>query len=503
MSNFWRSLAPDASDAAPIGAAPTVRGVTSRLARATAVYGLASFSIRAMNFLLIPLYTRYLTPTDYGIIYLAETVAVFLLLCGNLAADTAIQRLYFRHCEDGVELGSYLGSVVRFALATIITLLTMAFVFGPSAQRLVAGRFDVPFFPFIALGLGTAAMIQLVQYRLAIYQAARQPWSYAIVSLCLFGLTTIACVYCVVIQHHGAVGMLAGKLIATTFVAIGAAWSMRLYLRSRFRWRFVRETLAFGLPLVPHQIMAGGLIVADRFILEYYRDLSEVGIYSLAYTLGMVMFLVTQALSQAWVPMFFELAGERDINRHVLARICSGLAVLLIAIASFGILLSPEFVRLVLDPRYRAADRLVPLIVLGYLFHSLFALFHVPILQAKRTNFVFLASFVAFVANIALNLAWIPRWGMYGAGWATTLAYGIEAVLAYFFAQRFFSLAYKPVEIVSAIFVCGGALALTQLPLTPSLRPWALIGGMVVAGLLLAVIGKRDLWLALNSVRKI
>jgi O-antigen/teichoic acid export membrane protein len=56
-------------------------------------------------------------------------------------------------------------------------------------------------------------------------------------------------------------------------------------------------------------------ILADRFILAHYRDLSEVGIYSLAYSLGMVMFLVTRSLSQAWLPMFFELARYRKENR--------------------------------------------------------------------------------------------------------------------------------------------------------------------------------------------
>lgn len=486
----------------PAAPAHTIGGVVGRLARASAIYGIASFTIRAANFLLIPLYTRYLSPADYGVIYLAETVAVFLLLFGNLAMDTATQRLYFQYEKNPAELSSYLGTIVRFALATMATLLTMAYVIGPPAQRLIGGHLEVPFFPFIAIALATATLSQIVNHRLAIYQAARQPKLYGLFSVGLLALTSIAAVYRVVFQGRGAVGMLSGKLVAAVAVAAIAAWTMRAYMRAPFRWRFVRETLAFSLPVVPHQMMAWGLILADRFILEHYRNVGEVGIYSLAYTLGMAMFMVTQALSQAWVPLFFELAGKDEESHRILGRICSGLIILLVAIASLGTLLSPVFVHFALDPRYRAADKIVPLIVVGYLFHSLFSLFHISIMQSKRTGYIFAASSVAFAANLVLNFIMIPRWGMYGAAWATTLAYGIEALIAYYFAQRLFHLAYNPAEIIAAAGVCAGALWITQLPLAAGLRVWVLIGGTLISWGLLAAIGRRDLRLAYNRLRR-
>jgi O-antigen/teichoic acid export membrane protein len=126
-----------------------------------------------------------------------------------------------------------------------------------------------------------------------------------------------------VIRRGGAIGMMKAKQVTAVLTFLVAAWSMRTLLTARFLWRFVRESLSFSLPLVPHLVMASGLVVADRFILAHYRDLSEVGIYSLAYTLGMVMFLVTHSLSQAWLPMFFELADDRKDNRQLLGRICT------------------------------------------------------------------------------------------------------------------------------------------------------------------------------------
>ncbi len=441
---------------------PSPRETAMRLARSFAIYGIANFGIRGLSLLLVLVYTHYLLPSDYGIIYMAEIVATFLMIFGNLSIDSAFQRLYFQHDHDQEELRSYLGTSMRFGLSSMAILVIMTFLLGGSVQSHLTMTMGVPFYPYVAMAIVTGAATQGVQYRLAIYQSERRPRSYAVLALFVFLLTAGCCIYGVVVLHRGALGMLEGKLIAATLALIVAAWSMRNFLTARFEWSFVRESLSFSLPLLPHLVMASGLVVADRFILDHYRDLSEVGIYSLAYTFGMIMFLVTQSLSQAWLPMFFDLAGGQKENRQLLGRICSGLVIFLVAIACLGILLSPPFVHVVLDYRYHAAASIVPLVIMGYLFHALFTLFNISIMQAKRTGAVFLISLLAFSANMALNFAMIPKWGMYGAAWATTIAYAVEALVAYIFAQHFFTLPYRLPETFIALIVSGTALSLTQ-----------------------------------------
>ena len=301
--------------------ASPVHVVARRLAGSFAVYGSANFGIRALNFLLIAVYSRYLRPDDYGIIYMAEIIAAFLIIFAGLSIDSALQRLYFQHHHDAEELRGYLGSAIRFGLVWMTGFLVLVLALGGYVQSHLQPRAPVPFYPYIAMAIATATAIQGTQYRLAVYLAERRPRPYALLSLVLAVLTAAACLYGVVVRHAGAIGMLKGKLVAAAFTFLLAAWSMRSLLSARFQWRFVRESLSFSLPLVPHLAMAYGLIVADRFILQHYRDLSEVGIYSLAYTFGMVMFLVTQSLSQAWFPMFFELAEGGEGNRRMLGRI--------------------------------------------------------------------------------------------------------------------------------------------------------------------------------------
>jgi O-antigen/teichoic acid export membrane protein len=495
-------LSPQVAAVEAEGATQPLRSVVTGLAQSFAIYGGANFGIRALNFLLIVVYAHYLRPYDYGIIYMAEIIASFLIIFGGLSIDSALQRLYFQHNHDSEELGSYLATSIRFGLSWMAAFLALVLVAGGCLHSRLSAYTAVPFYPYIAMAICTATASQGVQYRLAIYQAARRPASYALLSFFFVALTASCCVYGVVISRGGALGMMKGKLVAATIAFLVAAWSMRALLTARFQWRFVRESLSFSLPLIPHVVMASGLVVADRFILEHYRDLSEVGIYSLAYTLGMVMFLVTQSLSQAWLPMFFQLAVNRKENHQVLGRICSGLVIGLISLACFGMLLAPSFVHVALDHRYRPAALIVPLVVMGYLFHALFSLFNLSILQAKRTAFVFVASVMAFVVNLVLNFAMIPRWGMYGAAWATTIAYAIEALIAYLFAQRFFVLAYNVSATLGGLTVAGGALALAQSVWILKWNGLFSVLSTIAAFGLLALIGRRDLQASLTEIRK-
>ena len=107
----------------------------NRVMRASAIYGLANLGIRGLNFLLLPVYTHYLSPVDYGMIALAETLAMFMLQVINMGFDASIQRLYFQHVDPAEELSSYVGSALRFAFAMEATFLVLVFTVGPWLQR--------------------------------------------------------------------------------------------------------------------------------------------------------------------------------------------------------------------------------------------------------------------------------------------------------------------------------------------------------------------------------
>ncbi len=485
-------------EAPEIAIAPPIGAVAARLLHGSLVYALASLAAKTLGFFLLPLYTRFLTPADYGAIALAETLAAVLATCFSLGLEPGMRRLYFQYEADPGRLGSYLSSVLRFAAASAVVLFAIAFLFGPGLLRLLDPRLAVPFYPYAALAIGAAGLAQVIQYRLGLYQAEERPRSYALLALSSTLLTAVAAITLVVFVRWGALGMLLGKLIAAALVAVLAVFLLRRWLKFPAQWRYVRETLPLALPLVPHNLMALGLVAADRFILEHYRSLDEVGLYSLAYTFGMAMYLVASSIAQAWQTIFFDVARRGEQSRATLGRLSSGLAIFLVSVAVFGTLIAQDFTR-VLDPRYGAVGGLIPWIIAGYLLHAWFGLFHLAAWQGKRTKFILFASALACAANIALNLWWIPHWGMYGAAYATAAAYALEALLMYFYGQRVYRLGYRAGRMTAALAVFAAALAVSQVSWRASVRPLLMLGAFAICLAVLWLLGGRSIYLALRT----
>ena len=449
------------------------------LARSAIIYAAANFGAKAIGFFLLPVYTRFLSPADYGIISLAEIIAGVLASVISLGLDPAMRRLYFSFPEAATEQLRYVGTVLWLAF-TLNLILGSAVLFMAYEQN---GKLSsVPFFPYIALALTTALILQVPQYAMATLQIQSKAGSFGKIVLLLATLTAFSTVVFVAVLHGQAKGMLLGKLIAALAAAAISLPVLWPWLRAGFRWAFIRITLPLALPLIPHQLIALGLVVADRFILERTRTMAEVGIYSVAYTCGMAMFMITSSVMQAWSPVFFDLARDGEVLKSRRSVLSAAIAELLIFLAILGGAAAPVFARF-LDPRYSELARLIPLVVAGYLFHGFFALLQLSIMQSKRSHAVLLSSALALAVNVALNFAWIPRWGMYGAAYATIAGYASEAAAAYIFAQRWDRLDYpmKRVSILFVLLVCMVIVSQSSFILAPTVILLAFIAGIAAA----------------------
>jgi O-antigen/teichoic acid export membrane protein len=484
------------------GSAPySIQSASRRLLFGSGAYATTNFALKAVNFLLITLFTRYLSPADYGTISLAEIIATTLAAFCGLGLDAAMRRLYFHYATEPAVLRRYVSSVLHFGAALTITLTTLAFLVGPYLVQRLAPHFEVRFFPYIALAISTSAANQIVDYRLGLYQSEQRPLAFSFMASASFLMTAGWALIFVVLLRRGAGGMLTGKLMGAVGSMLVALLVSRKWWTGGFEWKFVRESLPIALPILPHLLLALGLVVADRFILEYYRNLYEVGVYSVAYTFGMVMYLVTASISQAWSPLFYDIARGGQEGQRVLGRLFAGLSLLLVTIAIFGSLIAQDVVGHFLDRRYSSAGRLIPWIIAGYLFHALYGILQPSLLQARRVGFLWVVSGAAFVANIGLNFLWIPRWGMYGAAYATMAAYVIEAALMYFYAQRVYPLAFSRSRLAAALVIFGGVLWVTQV----QWQSWRLpiLGLTLVISLSLIMwMGRNELSSFLSSLRR-
>lgn len=442
--------------------AAAAQSLARRLLTGSIVYALAILGTKALSFLLTPLFTRFLTPADYGLVALAQNLGgLFGVLCG-LGGGGAL-RLYFDYMHDESLLRRYISTVLRTAGILTVGAFAIAYLAGPHVIALFGTGFSVPFFPYVALAIAAAAILQPVQYRLLLYQVQSRAWAFAALSTGLMVASSLGMILFVMIIQRGAVGLLVGDLFGTAVTAAAALFLLRKWIFIGWDSRFVNETMRLGIPLVANQFMVLGLEVADRFILQRYRDVAEVGLYSLAYTFGMVMFMVTLAIRQAWSPAFLELASQGEGQRRTIGRTTSGLCTLMVGIAIIGSALAPDVVRAVVDPRYAEAGRVIPLIIGAYLLWGLYGLFSLSALHVKRPGILISINGVALAINLVANFWLVPSAGMYGAAYATLASYGVAAVLMYIYGQRLYRWPQRPLNLVLILAALGAVICASQL----------------------------------------
>jgi O-antigen/teichoic acid export membrane protein len=435
--------------------------------------------VRGLAFVLLPVYTRYLSPAEYGIVALALTCTVALGMLYPLGLRSAVSRTYY---ESGT---------VRERKERVGTL-WIAMILSATASALVLDRFgpalavavlpEVPFHPYLRLAVWTALLGVLGIAPLVLLQARERALTYVLLTLWTALTTTVVSVW-LVVRGGGAEGYLQGALIGAALSAIPYLALTIGQIRPVFRLSLLMPALAFSLPLVPHALAGWALEMSDRAILTRLLPLHDVGVYSLGYQLGAAMGLVTTAFNAAWVPFLFGTLKDEGEDAHPkLARLVTYYAVALCFIGLGWSLLVEHAITLIAGPAFREAYRITPWVVGGYVFAGLYLIPTNLLFWRRQTRVIPLVTLAAGAVNVGLNLWLVPRYGAIAAAWSTLAAYAVLMVLTWRSAERLHPFPY---EYRRLGLMAGLALVLF---LTGQLLPFASPS--------IAVAGRVLLWLA-------
>jgi O-antigen/teichoic acid export membrane protein len=386
---------------------------------------------------------------QYGILSITSTISglIFPLIC--LGLPGAVTRFYFDF-GDPKQRRRYLGTVWVFLISEALVLTALLDQLCP----LLANRFfrNMPFDPYVRLTLWTTFLSIFSTIPLELLRVRSRPFMYSLLTTGRFVLSLLLTIYFVVVLREEAVGALKGLFWANSFFALICLLFTARHVQIAFHWEWIVQSLTFGLPLVPHALAYWVVSLADRAILQRYVGLDEVGIYSLAQQLAMVLGLVISGLNNALVPFLFARSKATDA-RKLFSRIATYYVAVVVGSALLIAFFAESFILFFSPPHFRRAAEIVPVIVLGYLF---FALYHVPannLCVAKRSEFLPIVSLSAAVVNVMGNILAVPRFGILAAAWASLAGYLVYFLGAFIIGQRVYPLEYEYWRILK-VFLC-------------------------------------------------
>jgi O-antigen/teichoic acid export membrane protein len=432
-----------------------------RLATTGTAYTASSVISKLLAVLLLPLYTRYLTPADYGAaeVMLVAVIATSIVI--RFGVIEALLRYYYLADERPDE-------VVKTGFAALFWTTTLGVVIalplaGPISELLLE-QADAGLARIAILGLWIFTLFEYLATLLRLDERAK---AYFVFNMAGVVMAIPLTVWLVVLEDQGANGLLGAIYLATVPMV---AW---LLVTERRRLALVpdrgllRRMVRFGLPTMPAELSLYSLNFIDRIILVRFAGLAEAGLYALAIKFAQGINVLVRGFQLAWPPLAYSIQDDDEARRAYALIVTWFMAVCTFAVVGLW-LLARWLLRLLAAPEFFDAYEAVGLLAAGITLYALYLVQVVVLGRTGRTEFNFPATIAATAANIALNVALVPPLGIVGAGLALVASYLVVLVLMYAFTQRLFPVPYEwgrlglIVGVAAALVAAGEVLLPTE-----------------------------------------
>ena len=429
-------------------------GQLKRLGRHSAIYGLGGLVSRILAVLLLPLYTHYLSTSDYGQIETLVALVTVLTIVLRFGISSAFFRFYFdADDDDGRRLVLRTSFWFTMAMATFGLVAVVALA-GPISQALF-GEADAA---NLVRASAVALWAQMNYEQLSsLFRVEERSVAFVIASLTNVVLTVAGTVLLVVVLDRGPLGVIVGNFTGTLLVYLALLGYRREQLGLQLDRGLLQRMNHFGMPLVPSALLLWVTNFSDRFFLVKLTDTAEVGLYSVGVRIASAMVLLLTAFRMAWPAFAYSIESDEEARRTY-AWVLTYLVVLTTWIATALTLLSPWLVAWLTAPEFASSSRVVGPLAFAAVSFGGFIVLSIGIGRARRTQFNWVITGAAAVVNVTLNLTLIPFYGMMGAAIATVAAYTVMFAGMAWWAQRIFPCPYQWRRVLTAA-AAGIALA--------------------------------------------
>lgn len=396
------------------------------------IYLSSSILSKAVPFLLLPIFTKYLSPEEYGklSIYL-----IFISIYGafvGMGLHTNIAKNYYN--VDKKELSQIIGNIFFILITTLAIYFIVTLVIYSQFDTI----FSIPtdfllIVPFIAF------MQMMNNLNTTILRNEQRAYMFGVFEVSLTIVIMFVTILCLVVFGFGWYSQVLGIFIGgVVFSIVGFLYmSQRDYISLTFDKEKIKSIFHISVPLIPHVL--GGLIIAasDRLFIEKMVSLEAVGVYAVGYSFGMIVMLFTDAFIKAWSPWFYKnLANPTDSKKVKIVKytyiFIIGLFVLAAIISMVAEYMLPYFV----DKKFYGASEFIFWVALGYAVRGVYQIYFPYLVHISRTSFLAVSTVLAALVNLVLNYLLIDMYGAIGAAYATAGAFAVSAMLVFWYQQK-------------------------------------------------------------------
>jgi O-antigen/teichoic acid export membrane protein len=436
-----------------------------KLVKHSTIYAIGNVSRQLIGFVMLPVYTRYLTPADYGVIGLLTFSVSLIEGAFGARLGQAMPKFYFEQEQqrdrNAVISTALLVTAAMSALLTLILFLTRGasagLLFGTDHYSSVLGLFC---FTILINALESQSLVYI--------QIQALPQFYVTINLIKLVVQFTFNMVFVVYLRWGVTGIAVSSVSSGAIFAVGL--SVYTFVRAGIRWNgpLAWRMILFSWPLWMAGIASLYISSAGRYYIRIFSSLTDVGFYELgAKFAGILTLLIAQPFTRFWDIERFN-HYKKDNNAEIFRGVFEVYAALLV-LTGLGIsMFSEPVVRIMAGPEFHDAYRAVPFITLSALVHCLTDYCNFSFLVTGKTSWITRNFFSTAVGITVLYLIFTPPFGFVGAAVALLLAETAQFLFMQRAAKKLFDMQvhlrqlFVLIGIAAAGYVVGGVLLRQQ-----------------------------------------
>tara|TARA_Y100000588_G_scaffold382377_1_gene469732 strand:- start:349 stop:1716 length:1368 start_codon:yes stop_codon:yes gene_type:complete len=387
---------------------------------------------------LLPIIANHLGADEYGIVQSLTVLQSILIVFFTFGLERSIFRLFFDYNNESAQK-RFFGTLFYSILIIGLAFVSLLFLFNTLVGSIYNSIDFYPYFAYMILSVYFSSIGVCYTSYLQVRKKARSHLTLAILK---FSLNYALVLFFVIVMGRGAEGMLLGILLTHLLFSPFYFWRTTQISRTSLDLGILKSTMAFSWPFVPSLVFAWVLNFSDRVLIERFLGTTDVGVYSIAYQLAMLITILYQAVLKAYSPYYFGLAKNKDENYSKILNSNNALANGGIYISILFLLGVPLVFDLLFKPEYHEAIGLLPILVLGNLLLVFLGLKKLGLYQNKKSFQTMIAVILSGIINVAFNLFLIPKYGMLGAAYSTFVAVLANYLMISYLSKREFDVPF-------------------------------------------------------------
>jgi O-antigen/teichoic acid export membrane protein len=422
-----------------------------KLLKNISIYTFGNILNKGVMFLLLPLYTRVLAPADYGKLELVYLVGSILSIVFGFYIERGYGRIYFESKEIQFRKKLFATGQLFYLFFSVL----FAGLIILNADKIAAEIFKFEDGGFYLKLIIVATAFEVLKHiplsNLRIRHLAKIYVTFNLVGLIIVTSLTI---YFVAVLKLGVAGVLYAKIIGHFIILIVLHYNTRTEYSFGFSFPQLYAMLGFSIFLIPSGLSALVLSMSNRFFLQEYQSLEEVGLYSLGAKLaGIIPFLITGPVKQAFIPYIYELIDSPEKCKKMIVSFSSfffaSLSVFALAISLY----SRELILIMSDISYAGSHNIVFVLSVSYLLQGLSAMVVIGINITRKTWIIGAIWPVSALVNLLLNIWLIPEYGRMGAAYATFLSVVVINILYFYALSKVYPIKFEYFSLVKVFLV--------------------------------------------------